>query len=162
MWVESSSGEGASFFFTVPFELANSDVEFKPVKSLSEIETNWMDKNILIVEDEESNYLLIENILKAYKANLIHVKDGNSAVDIFRNNGIDIHLVLMDIKIPGLNGYEATREIKKINTKVPVIAQTAYAMAGEKEKCLSAGCDDYISKPYDRTKLISKVDGYLN
>ncbi|MCD4666044.1 MAG: response regulator, partial [Bacteroidales bacterium] len=151
MWVESKSGEGATFYFTLPFEFAQPDMEFKPVKPVSEIKTDWKDKNILVVEDEESNYLLIESILKVYNANLIHVRDGNSAVDVFRNNGAEINLVLMDIKIPGLNGYEATREIKKINDKVPVIAQTAYAMAGEKEKCLSAGCDDYISKPYDRT-----------
>jgi CheY-like chemotaxis protein len=118
-------------------------------------------KKILIAEDEKTNYLFLEALLKRTKAELIWAETGKSALEACKNDD-SIDLVLMDIKMPEMNGYEATPEIKKIRPNLPIIAQTAYALAGEKEKILSAGCDDYLSKPIMGKVLLEKIDNYLN
>ena len=117
-------------------------------------------KKILIAEDERTNYLFLEALLKRTNVELIWAETGKAAVEaVKKDNGID--LVLMDIKMPEMNGYEATHEIKKINPNIPIIAQTAYALAGEKEKILSAGCDDYLSKPIMGKVLLEKIENYI-
>ena len=161
MWVESELGKGSTFFFTVSYESVEKGLEFDEEIEAKEIDYNWEGKNILLVEDEYVNYLLIENYLTPHNVNIIGAADGISAVEICRKSPDKIDLVLMDIKIPGINGYEATKEIKKLNKDIPVIAQTAYAMIEEMEKCQEAGCDDYIAKPYDRDKLLAKVNKFL-
>jgi CheY-like chemotaxis protein len=162
MWVESVIREGTTFYFELPLHIVpeeNHPVQLTVTKSDS---GKMVEKNILVVEDEDSNYLLMETILKSCKANVFRANDGISAVEMIRKNGQHIDLILMDIKIPGINGFEATREIKKIKSTIPVIAQTAYAMAGEREKCLNAGCDDYIAKPIDRNNLINKINRFFS
>lgn len=118
-------------------------------------------KKILIAEDERTNYLFLEALLKRTKVDLVWAETGKSALEFIQNDN-SIDLVLMDIKMPEMNGYEATHEIKKIRPNLPIIAQTAYALAGEKEKILSAGCDDYLSKPIMGKILLEKIDNYLN
>jgi len=118
-------------------------------------------KKILIAEDERTNYLFLEALLKRTNAILIWAETGKSALEAVQND-LSIDLVLMDIKMPEMNGYEATHEIKKIKPQMPIIAQTAYALAGEKEKILNAGCDDYLSKPIMGKILLEKIDHYLN
>ncbi|NOU60775.1 response regulator [Marinifilum caeruleilacunae] len=120
---------------------------------------NWSEKTILIAEDVESNYLFLEEVLGRTGANIIWATNGQNAIDIFTQNDID--LILMDIQMPLLNGFDATRAIKKIDPKVPVISQTAYAMAEDRGKSIAAGCDDYISKPISSQKLLSLIDKYL-
>lgn len=117
-------------------------------------------KKILIAEDEKTNYLFLEALLKRTNAELIWAETGKSALDAV-NNDESIDVVLMDIKMPEMNGYEATNEIKKIRPELPIIAQTAYALAGEKEKILSAGCDDYLSKPIMGKVLLEKINNFL-
>jgi CheY-like chemotaxis protein len=121
---------------------------------------NFTGKTILITEDERTNYLFLEALLKRTGATLIWAETGKTALEAIQNNP-EINLVLMDIKMPEMNGYEATREIKKLRPELPIIAQTAYALAGEKEKILSAGCDDYLSKPIMGKVLLEKIDIYL-
>ncbi|MGD9991940.1 MAG: response regulator [Salinivirgaceae bacterium] len=121
---------------------------------------NFTGKTILITEDERTNYLFLEALLKRTGATLIWAETGKTALEAIKNNP-EINLVLMDIKMPEMNGYEATREIKKLRPELPIIAQTAYALAGEKEKILSAGCDDYLSKPIMGKVLLEKIDIYL-
>ncbi len=152
MWVESSQGKGSVFYFNLPYKPVKNNGAYKePKNDLNGLKLS--DLTILVVEDEQSNFLLVEKMFDQNENKLIHAADGNTAVKIFEQQSAQIDLVLMDIKIPGLNGYEATRAIKKIKPEVPVIAQTAYAVTGEKEKCLEAGCNDYIAKPYTKTEL---------
>ncbi|NJO69752.1 MAG: response regulator [Bacteroidetes bacterium] len=116
---------------------------------------------MLIAEDEETNFLFIEAILEDTKAELLWARNGNDAVEIF-NQQKDIDLILMDIKMPEMDGITATRHIREINSTVPIIAQTAYAMSEDKTKCLSAGCDDYLTKPINHKLLLSTLEKYLN
>ena len=118
-------------------------------------------KIILVVEDDDLNYCLIEKMLQNTKAELIWVKNGKQAVDLCRNNS-EINLVLMDIQLPELDGYEATRQIIKFRKDLPIISQTAFGMAGEKEKSLNAGCDDYLSKPLSSKKLLYTIEKHIN
>ncbi|MBN1187742.1 MAG: response regulator [Bacteroidales bacterium] len=113
-------------------------------------------KTILVVEDIEINFRLIQAIFSRTNVNLLKAGDGDEAIDAFRTNK-DIDLVLMDIKLPGMNGYEVTRQLKSIRKEVPIIAQTAYSMDGDLEKALQAGCDEYVSKPINKSELMDKV-----
>jgi len=121
---------------------------------------NWEEKVILVVEDVDTNKIFFDAALRRTKAKILWAKDGQEAIDIFKANRID--LVLMDLQLPVMDGYTATREIKKINKEVPVIAQTAHVMSGEREKCLEAGCDDYLAKPIRLQILIDTLSKYLN
>jgi len=114
---------------------------------------DWHEKFILVVEDEDDNYVYLYEVLKRTKAVLVRADCGRKALDAMRNYRFD--LVLMDIKLPDLDGYQVTRELRKIDNEVPVIAQTAYAMRDEQKKCIEAGCNDYISKPYNPETFIS-------
>jgi CheY-like chemotaxis protein len=107
---------------------------------------------ILVVEDDEASYLLIDASLKLYPLELIRAKTGKEAIRLFNLNP-DIKLVLLDIQLPGMNGYEVLTEIKKISPDLPIIAQTAYSMVDDREKCLKAGCTEYISKPLNIARL---------
>jgi FOG: CheY-like receiver len=120
---------------------------------------NWDDKVILVVEDVDTNKLFFDAALRKTNAKIIWAMDGQEAVDLFKANKID--LVLMDLQLPVKDGYTATREIKQINQDVPIIAQTAHVMSGEKEKCLDAGCSDYLSKPIRLNLLMETLSKYL-
>ncbi len=121
---------------------------------------NWEDKTILVVEDEDINYIFIEEALLMSNARLLWAKDGEEAIEFIKSNSVD--LVLMDIKMPNMNGYEATEAIKKLQPKVPIIAQTAFAISGEKEQILNVGCDDYISKPIKVETLYSVLNKWID
>ena len=111
---------------------------------------------IMIVDDEENNWLFMLNTLRPSNANLIWARVGQEAIDIVES-GEKIDVILMDMKMPIMDGYETTRAIKKINNTIPVIAQTAYAQPKEKARCLEAGCDAYISKPIITDRLIKLI-----
>jgi CheY-like chemotaxis protein len=122
--------------------------------SLSQI--NWSGKTILIGEDELVNYRLLEVILSKTNATLIHGKSGSEALRLFKSNP-NIDIILMDIKMPALDGCEVTREIRKLNPEIPIIAQTAYALEEEKDKSLEAGCNAYITKPINKKELLTLI-----
>ena len=115
---------------------------------------------ILIAEDVESNYLYLSAVLSKINAKVFWAKNGKEAVDIFFNEA-DIDLVLMDLQMPEMNGYEATQIIKEKNPRLPIIAQTAFAMSDDREKALEAGCDDYLAKPIKSKDLLSIVGKYI-
>jgi CheY-like chemotaxis protein len=114
----------------------------------------------LVVEDVDTNKIFFDAALRRTKAKILWAKDGQEAIDIFKANRID--LVLMDLQLPVMDGYTATREIKKIDPLIPIIAQTAHVMSGEREKCIEAGCDDYLAKPIRLQILIDTLSKYLN
>lgn len=119
------------------------------------------DKTILIAEDEEMNFALLNEIFKKRGMKILKATTGNEAVEQFSMHKDEIDIVLMDIKMPEKNGYDATREIKAMRKDVPVIAQTAYAMSGEKELSIEAGCDAYLTKPVIIKELIELVSDLL-
>ena len=111
------------------------------------------DKVIMIVEDEENDWLYLKNSLKNIQARLIWARVAQEAIDIV-TSGKKIDLILMDMKMPFIDGFEATKRIKKINKDIPIIAQTAYAQPKEKVRCFGAGCDGYVSKPINVDHLL--------
>ncbi len=121
---------------------------------------DWGDKVILVVEDVDTNKIFFDAALRKTNAKILWAKDGQEAITLFKENTID--LVLMDLQLPIMDGYTATKEIKAINAEVPVIAQTAHVMSGEREKCLEAGCNDYLAKPIRLQILMDTLSKYLN
>lgn len=156
--VESEIGQGSTFWFTIPYVAVKihreeiQEEEFVP----QVVEKNKL--KILIAEDNSSNYMLFESILKK-DYHLIHAWDGMEAVRLFKEH--EPHLVLMDINMPQLNGYEAVQEIRKISSSVPVIAVTAYAYASDEEKIMASGFDGFTSKPINANVLRSKIISLL-
>ena len=120
---------------------------------------DWHNKTILIAEDEEFNFLYLREILGPTKVKIIRALDGEMAVQICQDSSVD--LVLMDIKMPKMNGLDATRKIRSFNLQIPVIAQTAYAMVEDIEKCLGAGCTEYLTKPISSKVLLNMIDQYI-
>lgn len=116
---------------------------------------------MLIAEDDHPSELLINKLISPFSKKIFSVKTGNEAVEVCRNNP-DIDLVLMDLKMPALDGYESTRQIRQFNKDLIIIAQTAFGLIGEKEKALQAGCTDYISKPIDRNLFIGLLNKYFS
>jgi PAS domain S-box-containing protein len=157
IWVESKEGIGSTFYFKLPFKRSIRDDNLQETDKTDTvgIKSTSRKLKILIVEDEEISDNLITIILKEYSDNLIHAKNGVQAIEICKQHK-DIDLIFMDIRMPKLGGYQATKEIRKFNKKVKIIAQTAYALSGDREKALAIGCDDYIAKPIiaDELKLI--------
>ncbi len=117
-------------------------------------------KRIFVVDDDLPSFQLIEEIFYSYKVTLEYFASGEEFLQtISRDNLPD--LVIMDIQLPGADGLELTKEVKKIDPSVPVIAYTSYAMAGDKERCIKAGCSAYVSKPIDLDKFLDTVSGYI-
>jgi len=114
---------------------------------------------VLIVEDDQFNFDLLAVILMEIKAKVLWAATAAEGLVHFNKEHID--LVLMDIKLPDTSGYELTRQFKAINSKIPIIAQTAYALTGDREKSIEAGCDDYITKPIRKAKIISLIKHHL-
>lgn len=120
----------------------------------------WQNKVVLVVEDDLSSQILLSAILNRTGAKVLVATDGESAVDIVKKNN-NIDLILMDIKLKGISGLEATKQIKQINPDTPIIAQTACAVAGDMEKCLNAGCNAYVAKPIISKVLLETMDYYF-
>ena len=161
IWVESDEGIGSTFYFTIPYNVKPEEIKaLKKVIIPDTVEKPVKKLKILIAEDDESSEKLLTEILKKYCKEEIRVSNGLDAVETCRNNP-DIDLILMDIQLPEMNGYEATREIRKFNKSVFIIAQTAYALPGDRELTLKAGCNDYISKPIDKRLLKEMMQKYF-
>jgi CheY-like chemotaxis protein len=125
-----------------------------------QLDYNWEGRTILIAEDELINYRLLELILTKTKVKLLHGRNGLETLELFKSNP-QINLILMDIKMPELDGCEVTKEIRKLNSVLPIIAQTAYALEDERQKSLDAGCNGYITKPINKKDLMELINSYL-
>lgn len=157
--VESVPGTGSEFYFTLPKSVERS-ATLKPHKPAEDMNYDWANKTILIAEDDNINFKYLEILLKKTNIRIIRASDGEEAINQFRDNE-NIDLILMDIQMPNIDGYEATQVIKSLRKDVPIIAQTANAMNEDMEHCLEAGCDGYISKPIDKQTLLDKIHLFI-
>ncbi|MDD3892345.1 MAG: response regulator [Bacteroidales bacterium] len=114
-----------------------------------------------MVDDEETSQQLFSIMIRPFASNYFQATNGHEAVEVCRQNP-NINLILMDINMPIMSGYEATRQIRKFNKEVVIIAQTAYALSEDHEKAIKAGCNNYISKPIDHLELIGLINQYLS
>jgi len=160
IWVESELHKGSVFFVEIPVEIDDSQRKIKETKEFVEMTFNWSNKTILVVEDEEANYLYLNELIEETKAKIHHAVNGSEAVKMAKEIVPDC--ILMDMKMPVMNGYEATQEIRKFNKTVPIIAQTAYALSEDAEKSFKAGCNEHIAKPIEREKLFYLVNKFIN
>jgi len=161
IWVESELGIGSTFYFTVPYEeVPDAYNVMKPEEEYVLASYTWKDKVILVVEDDEINFKFLEAVLQDTSAQVLRAVNGIQAIELCRSIS-KIDLVLMDIKMPEMDGFEATKKIREFNRKVPIIAQTAFIDVGDFKKCEEIGCNDYITKPIDIKEFLEKVDAFL-
>ncbi len=157
IWVESEEKKGTTFYFTLPYTKESKDE--KGIENVEYAKTEgvrFKNLKILVAEDDEVSYSLHTEMLDEISSEVIQALTGKEAINLCYNNP-DIDLVLMDIKMPEMGGYEATANIRQFNKDVIIIAQTAYGLAGDREKALEAGCNDYISKPIDEKRLLELI-----
>lgn len=156
--LDSSPGKGSTFSCTIPLEKAETqnDDTFS-----IEDEANNNRLNILVVEDEESNMLFIRSLLRSTDYQITFAQNAFEAIEAIQRNQ-KINLVLMDLKLPGMDGYEASKQIKKIRPAIKIIAVTAYALHGDKQKALESGIDDYLSKPFQKDNLLAILQDAAN
>jgi CheY-like chemotaxis protein/nitrogen-specific signal transduction histidine kinase len=160
IWLTSEPGSGTTFMFTIPYLAAEPTLKEDNKTVINDDLKKYENKTVLIAEDEENNFRLVVEFLTGLNLKIIRAENGKEAVDIC-DSGEDIDLVLMDIKMPVMDGLEATKLLKRKRRLLPVIAQTAFTFESDREKIIGAGCDDYISKPIKKDLLIAMVKKYL-
>jgi len=161
IWIESEHGVGTTFWIKLPLIQNTEEQESVNIyPDHGDEEINWSGKKILIVEDVINNYELLETMLHRTGATIIWADTGEIALQFFNSNP-DLDLVLMDIKLPDIDGLELTRQMKAIRPDMPIVAQTAFALTGDREKVLESGCDEYLPKPISRIKLLRVLSEFI-
>ena len=159
MWVVSGLNQGSTFYFTIPYIKAISNISSdRKSHNASQIKMEEP-KTILVAEDEDSNFQLVQALLNNIDIRIVRAITGNEAVATCKSKHVDV--VLMDIMMPEMDGYEAIKQIRELMPTLPIIAQTAYASTTDMHKAMACGCTDFISKPFSRDLLISKVKEHL-
>ena len=161
IWLESKEGIGSTFYFAIPYQPGTEELEVKE-KTIAPVDEEFEINKIktLIAEDDKISAMLISKEMDKYSKKVIKAQNGLEAVEMFQENP-DTDLILMDIQMPVMNGYIATQEIRKINKDVIIIAQSAFALSGDKDKALVAGCNDYLTKPINRIELLTLLQKYF-
>lgn len=156
IWLESEINNGSTFFFTIPFnQVPEIDITENQIDDAISFELSDT-KILLIAEDEDSNFILLEELLSNTNIRILRAVNGVEAVEICKSRQ-NIDLILMDLKMPVMDGYEATKQIKGFSPNIPIIAQTAYTNVKDRNKAFDCGCSDFISKPYKIERLLSKI-----
>lgn len=153
IWLTSELGKGSVFYFTIPYKKVNQE-KLPDIPSNKDLHSEL--KTLLIAEDEDSNFMLLEELFSEKGINIIRAVNGIEAVELCKSSP-HIDLVLMDLKMPEMDGYEATIKIKEFKPDLCIIAQTAYSTEADRSKALACGCSDFISKPINKELLLSKI-----
>lgn len=163
IWVESIENKGSEFYFLIPRRNVPKEYLREKLAGKTENiqESELKNRSILIAEDDEINFIYLKEILKNYEVNILHSKNGLETIDIAESTD-HIDIILMDIKMPLVDGIEAANYISQIRPEIPIIAQTAFAMNGDEKKCLEAGCCAYITKPVDPQKLLKTILKFIS
>ncbi|MCK5822658.1 MAG: response regulator, partial [Bacteroidales bacterium] len=162
IWLESKVNKGSTFYFVIPKDEAiQVDNDTHENMIIEEIKNEKIEKKtILVAEDNDVNYMYVCALLSEIDVEIVRAFDGKEAVDLVKSNPA-IDLVLMDIKMPIMNGFEATREIKKFKKELPIIAVTAYALHEDRDRAIKEGCNDYLAKPFSKIQLIKLIRKYV-
>ncbi len=160
IWVESELQKGTTFYFSLPLIIPSSSEGIIEESKQKPASHNFHGQTVLIAEDDDSNFYFLQEVLSPTSVKIIRAINGKEAVEMVRQCP-GISLVLMDIQMPVMNGYEATQQIKAANPQIPIIAQTAYAMAEDRAKSLRAGCDEYLSKPIKPEQLLDVLKKFI-
>lgn len=157
--MKSKKGKGSIFYFTIPYDKIKVQSRKTIIRKTKESKYDFSKYTILIAEDVSYNFEYLKNIFASTGAKLLWAKDGIDVLNIFNNEKPD--LILMDIQLPEISGFEATRQIRKKDTKIPIIAQTGFTMEEDREKCLASGCNDVLIKPLKIEDVLKVVSQYL-
>ena len=163
IWVESELDTGSVFYFTIPYNFTKKDPQ-RDEKQESQLQKPMnpiKNLKILIAEDDEYSEMLLRETVKNFTRETISVKSGIEAVESCKNNP-DLDLIFMDISLMEMNGFDAAMQIRNFNKNVVIIMQTASLSVGENQKAIDAGCNDFISKPFNREKLIRLMNKHLS
>jgi CheY-like chemotaxis protein len=159
IWLNSEPNKGSEFYFTIPIQMAREEIDIEATR-VDENAYLGPTKNILVVEDEECNFFLVEEILKTSNFSILYAQNGKEAIEYCYKRK-DIDLILMDLKMPIMGGYEATAKIREFYAPIPIIAQTAFTQDYDRNHAMESGFTDYISKPFKVPQLLQMVKKYI-
>jgi PAS domain S-box-containing protein len=160
MWLQSTPGQGSDFYFTLPYKPIRNNEESMPAAPPLSASNKSQACTVLVAEDDPVNFQLIGMWVAGLNLNLLHAANGREAVELCRLHQ-DIRLVIMDMRMPVMDGYEATKQIRALNPVLPIIALTAYALSGDREKAMQAGCNDYLPRPAKKMELVALIQKHI-